>query len=37
MAETQVEGTMIPEVVPVEGAAPKTDVLKGATTDLEVP
>jgi hypothetical protein len=37
MAETQVEGTMIPEAVPVEGAAPETVVLEGATTDLEVP
>jgi hypothetical protein len=37
MAETQVEGTMIPEAVPVEGAALETVVLKGATTDPEVP
>jgi hypothetical protein len=28
---------MIPEAVPVEGAAPETVVLEGATTDLEVP
>jgi hypothetical protein len=37
MAETQVEGTMIPEAVLVEGAAPETAVLEGATTDPEVP
>jgi hypothetical protein len=28
---------MIPEAVPVEGVAPETAVLKGATTDPEVP
>jgi hypothetical protein len=37
MAKTQVEGTMIPEVVPVEGTAPETVMLEGATTDPEVP
>jgi hypothetical protein len=35
--ETQVEVTMIPEAVPVEGATPETTVLEGATTDPEVP
>jgi hypothetical protein len=37
MAETQVEGTMIPKAAPVEGATPETAVLEGATTDPEVP
>jgi hypothetical protein len=35
MTETQVEGTTIPEAVPVEGAAPEANVLEGATTERE--
>jgi hypothetical protein len=37
MTETQVEGTTIPEVVPVEGTAPEATALEGATTEPEVP
>jgi hypothetical protein len=37
MTETQVEGTMIPETVSVEGIAPEAVVLEGATTEPEVP
>jgi hypothetical protein len=37
MTETQVEGTTIPEVVPVEGVVPEADVLEGATTEPEGP
>jgi hypothetical protein len=37
MTETQVEGTVISEVVPVEGAVPEAEVLEGATTGPEVP
>jgi hypothetical protein len=37
MTKTQVEGTMILEVVPVEGTAPETAVLKDETTEAEVP
>jgi hypothetical protein len=37
MTETQVEGTMIPEAVPVEGTAPEAVVLEEATTEAEVP
>jgi hypothetical protein len=35
MTETQVEGTTIPEAVPVEGVVPEADVLEGATTEPE--
>jgi hypothetical protein len=35
MTESQVEGTTIPEAVPVEGAAPEADVLEGAATGPE--
>jgi hypothetical protein len=37
MIETQVEGTMIPEAVPVEGTAPEAAVPGEATTEAEVP
>jgi hypothetical protein len=37
MTETQVEGAMIPEAVPVEGAVPEADVLEGATTGPDGP
>jgi hypothetical protein len=37
MTKAQVEGSMIPEAVPVEGTARKAAVLEGATTGLEVP
>jgi hypothetical protein len=37
MTETQVEGTTIPEAVPVEGAAPEANVLQGATNGPEGP
>jgi hypothetical protein len=37
MTEAQVEGSVIPETVPVEGTAPEAAVLEGATTELEVP
>jgi hypothetical protein len=37
MIETQVEGTTIPEAVPVEGTAPEAAALEGATMELEVP
>jgi hypothetical protein len=37
MIEAQVEGTAIREVVPVEGVAPESVVLKGAATGPEVP
>jgi hypothetical protein len=37
MTEAQVEGTTIPEVVPVEGAVSEADVLEGATTGPEGP
>jgi hypothetical protein len=36
MTETQVEGTMIPEAVPVEGAVPEAEVLEGAASEPEV-
>jgi hypothetical protein len=36
MTEVQVEGTMIPETVPVKGTAPEAVVLEGATTEPEV-
>jgi hypothetical protein len=37
MTETQVEGTTIPESIPVEGTTPKAVVLEGATIEPEVP
>jgi aspartate-semialdehyde dehydrogenase len=37
MTETQVEGTMIPEAVPVKGTAPRVAMLEGATTEPGVP
>jgi hypothetical protein len=37
ITETQVEGSMILEAVPVEGIAPEAAVLEGATTGPEVP
>jgi hypothetical protein len=37
MTEAQVEGTTIPEAVPVEGVVPEADVLEGATTGPEGP
>jgi hypothetical protein len=37
MTETQVEGTVIQEAVPVEGIAPEATVLGEATTKVEVP
>jgi hypothetical protein len=37
MTETQVEGTVISKVVPVEGTVPEAEVLEGATTGPEVP
>jgi hypothetical protein len=36
MTETQVEGTMIPEAVPVEGIVPKAEVLEGAGSEPDV-
>jgi hypothetical protein len=36
MTETQVEGTAIPEVVPVESTTPEVAVLQGMTTGPEV-
>jgi hypothetical protein len=36
MTETQVEGTAIPEAVPVESTMPEAAVLEGATTGPEV-
>jgi hypothetical protein len=36
MIETQVEGTMIPEAVPVEGVVPEAEVLEGAASGPEV-
>jgi hypothetical protein len=37
MRETQVEGTVIPEAVPVGGTPPEDAVLGGATTEAQVP
>jgi hypothetical protein len=37
MTETQVEGTVIPEAVPVEGTVPEAEVLEEVTTGPEVP
>jgi hypothetical protein len=37
LTEAQVEGSVIPETIPVEGTAPKAAVLEGATTEPEVP
>jgi hypothetical protein len=37
MIEAQVEGTPIPEAVPVEGAVPEANVLEGATIGPEDP
>jgi hypothetical protein len=36
MTKTQVEGTTIPEAMPVEGVVPKAEVLEGATSGPEV-
>jgi hypothetical protein len=36
MTETQVEGTVIPEAMPVESTTPEVVVLEGATTGPEV-
>jgi hypothetical protein len=36
MTETQVEGTMIPEAVPVEGIVPEAEVLEGAGSEPDV-
>jgi hypothetical protein len=36
MTETQVEGTAIPEAVPIESTTPEVAVLEGATTGPEV-
>jgi hypothetical protein len=36
MIETQVEGTTIPEAVPVEGVVPEAEVLEGAASGPEV-
>jgi hypothetical protein len=35
MIETQVEGTTIPEAVPVEGVVPEAEVLEGAASGPE--
>jgi hypothetical protein len=35
IADTQVEGTTIPEAVPVEGVVPEAEVLEGAASELE--
>jgi hypothetical protein len=37
MTETQVEGTVIPEAVPVGGTAPEDAMLGEATTEAQVP
>jgi hypothetical protein len=37
MTEAQVEGTAIPEAVPVEGVVPEADVLEGVAIGPEVP
>jgi hypothetical protein len=37
MIETQVEGSVVLEAVPVEGTASETAVLEGATIGPEVP
>jgi hypothetical protein len=37
MTEAQVEGTAIPEAVPVEGVMPEADVLEGVAIGPEVP
>jgi hypothetical protein len=34
---SEVEGISIPEAVPVEGVAPKTEVVTGAATELAEP
>jgi hypothetical protein len=36
LTETQVEGTTIPEAVPVEGVVPEAEVLEDAASGLEV-
>jgi hypothetical protein len=36
MSDTQVEGSSIPEAVPVEGVVPEVEVLKGAASEPEV-
>jgi hypothetical protein len=36
MTETQVEGTTIPEAVPVEGVVPEVEVMEGAASGPEV-
>jgi hypothetical protein len=37
MTKTQVEGTAIPEAVPVEGVTPEASMLEGVMTRPEVP
>jgi hypothetical protein len=37
MTEAQVEGTVIPEVVAIEGVVPEAEVLEGAASVPEVP
>jgi hypothetical protein len=37
MTKTQVEGTVIPEAIPVGGTAPEDTVLGEATTEAQVP
>jgi hypothetical protein len=37
MTEAQVEGSVIPEIVPVKGTAPEATLLEGATTEPKVP
>jgi hypothetical protein len=37
MIETQVEGTTIPKVVPLEGVMPEAEVLQGAASGPKVP
>jgi hypothetical protein len=36
LTETQVEGTTIPEAVPVEGIVPEAEMLAGAALELGV-
>jgi uncharacterized membrane protein len=36
MTESQVEGTTIPEAVPIEGVMPEAEVLEGAASGLEM-
>jgi hypothetical protein len=37
VTETQVEGTTIPEAVPIKGVVPEADALRGGTTGPEDP